>query len=314
MKKIFKQITGQGIIRKIDKENFTITAVVSDESIDRYNEVIRQSGWDLKAFKKHPVIVACHDYYNPLMQIGEAVKTQVVNKELLMDIKYYVGEGNLIADWAWQIASKKRASYSVGFYPKKSERVEKDEDSKEAQPDRIYLKQELLETSHVVVPANKNALQKDLHSEDMIIRSIAEAMKECILEDDVPESFRKTPDYEDMKECLAKGCQECDGSCNDEPDHDDLDKAIDDYIAKVNTEEGELTFSIDDLKFLHACKEAKDMTLDEINIAIKDMIGNIVTETVEQVKEKLLEMMDGVLESSDKLKEAKSNSQRNNGI
>jgi hypothetical protein len=304
MKKIYKQVTGEEIIKGIDKENHIISAVVSNESIDRYNEVIMSSGWDLKSFKKHPVLVSSHDYYDLRKQSGEAKSIKVTGKELVAEFQYYVDKGNPEADWGWHLAERKRASFSVGFIPKKSERVEKDEDSKEAQPDRIYKKQELLEVSHVVLPANKEALQNGLHSDDMIKRSIAEAMRDCILADDVPEYFRGTPEYEDIKDCLAKGCTECDGTCNEEPE-DELDKAINNYIAKVKTKEGELIFGIQDLKFLHACREAKDMTLDEVNITIKNMIENITTEATEQIKEKVLGMLDDVIESNYQFKQAK---------
>jgi hypothetical protein len=295
MKKVFKQVTGDEIIKSIDKENHIVSAVVSNESIDRYNEVVQSSGWDLKPYKKHPVLVSSHDYYDLRKQIGEAKSIKVVGKELIAEFQYYVDQGNDEADWGWKLAERKRASFSVGFIPKKSERVEKDEDSKEAQPDRIYKRQELLEVSHVVVPANKEALQNGLHSKDMIIRSIAEAMRDCIMEDDVPESFRGTPDYDDIKKCLEKGCIECDGSCTDEPE--DVDVMV--------LESQGIKMMLSDVKFLHACREAKDMTLDEINVAIKNMIQNITTEATEQIKSKVLEMLDGVLESSKELKKAK---------
>ena len=48
-----------------------IHAVVSTENKDRDGDIIRQAGWDLSHFEKHPVLLTSHDYRSLLSQIGE---------------------------------------------------------------------------------------------------------------------------------------------------------------------------------------------------------------------------------------------------
>ena len=36
--------------------------VASDESVDRYGDIIRASGWQLDNFRKNPVLLFAHDF------------------------------------------------------------------------------------------------------------------------------------------------------------------------------------------------------------------------------------------------------------
>ena len=70
--------------------------------------------------------------------------------------KYYVNQGNEEADWAFNIASKGMAAYSVGFIPYDfTQSKTKDETA----PQILYTDCELLEISQVVVPCNRDAIQ-----------------------------------------------------------------------------------------------------------------------------------------------------------
>jgi hypothetical protein len=224
----------------------------------------------------------------------------VQDKELQGKAQYYAGEGNQLADWAWKLAEKKKASYSVGFRPIKSDRIEKDPENKEPQPSRIFKKQELIEISHVIIPANKNSLQKGMLSENMIIKNIAESIWGMILEDDVPSSYRFTEDFEEVKKCIDKGCTSCDGSCVDP------DKTM---LMSFNGK----NFSLADLNFLHALKESQaidqNIVISELieaiktgtNEEIKNMIKNVTTELDTQIRD----MLKGILNNNTELKKAK---------
>lgn len=151
-----------------------IEAAVSDETPDRGGDVIRQDGWDLENFQRHPVLLASHDYMHLRAQIGEWESMEVRGKRLVGVARYYIGEGNADADWGFNLAAKGRAAYSVGFMNLESK--ERDGGGLE------FLRQELLEVSHVTIPANANALQLMMksHLDPTISALIEEQLAETV--------------------------------------------------------------------------------------------------------------------------------------
>lgn len=189
--------TFAGKIRSVNEKDYTVEALVSDESIDRYREVIKVDAWKkgLQHYKKHPVLLSSHKYDDLRKQIGEAVKIRTTDEGLVAVFKYYVGEGNEEADWAFRLAQKGRAAYSVGFIPLKWEDLPED-GKKGEQPRRIYTEVELLEISQVLVPANRNALQRALQEGEPEEAWVAEAIEEDELEDAETKGaipYKKTP-------------------------------------------------------------------------------------------------------------------------
>lgn len=163
-----------GKIRSVDSTNFTVECVMSDETLDRYDEVIEVNAYrnTLNKFKKHPVLLSSHKHGGDLRaQIGEWKKIWIEGKQLIGLAKYYVGEGNGEADWGFKLAEKGIAAYSVGFIPIKAETLdwEKYEEAKKKGKKvarRIYKEVELIETSQVLIPANPAALQRSIDEED----------------------------------------------------------------------------------------------------------------------------------------------------
>jgi len=168
MDKITKTFVSE--IKSIDEKNFIVDAVISDETIDRYGEVISIDAWKkrLKRYKEHAVLLSSHRYDKLTNQIGEATKVFTEDGKLVAKFKYYVGEGNEEADWGWKLASKfGKAAYSVGFLPYDYEEEDWDEDTKKGKKARrTYTDVELVEVSQVLVPANPSALQKSLEDEE----------------------------------------------------------------------------------------------------------------------------------------------------
>ena len=170
-------------IRSINEKDFSLEAVVSDETVDRYGEVIRVDAWKkrLGNYKSHPVLVTSHNYGKLTNQIGYAEKVSVKDGELVCKFKYFVGEGNEEADWGWKLASKfGQAAYSVGFLPFDYERAE-EKDYEEAKmgkkPFLTYTDVELLEVSQVLVPANPSALAKGMENEeDLVVKEYSESV------------------------------------------------------------------------------------------------------------------------------------------
>lgn len=156
MDKMYKTFRPE--IKAVDTEDGSIDMLIpmSTASIDRDGESIDPAGWkkSLPAFRKRPVLLSSHDYGDLRKQIGEFTTIKVADGGLVAKPRYYINEGNEEADWAFKLASKGMAAYSVGFIPTKW--VDGDG---EKGASRTYTEQELLEISHVVVPSNRDAIQ-----------------------------------------------------------------------------------------------------------------------------------------------------------
>ena len=156
MEKVFK-VLSEFTSKEINKDNFTVKVKVSDNSVDRSGEVIDTSAWKetIPVFMKHPVLLSSHNIYSTLKnQIGEIKGLETNRDGLWAELKYYVGKGNEEADWAWFLVEQGIAAYSVGFIPQEVE-----DNPEDKNVNRKYLKNELIEVSQVLIPANPNAIQ-----------------------------------------------------------------------------------------------------------------------------------------------------------
>lgn len=164
-------------IRGVDSETGVIDMMipVSTASEDRDGEIIELGAWKktLKPFKKRPILVASHDYGDLRSQIGEFVKLEVGADGFLASPKYYIGQGNEQADWAFKLAGWKVAAFSVGFKPLDWENDEIEIDGHK-RTRRRYTNVELYEISQVVVPSNRDAIQA------MIAKGIADPVAKAI--------------------------------------------------------------------------------------------------------------------------------------
>jgi HK97 family phage prohead protease len=155
MNKIFKLF--KGVVKSINEKDFTVDVVVSTASVDRDKEKINTEAFKkrLKFYKDHPVLLSSHRYDDLRKQIGEAANIKVTDEGLEAKFKYYVGEGNPEADWAWVLAQKGIAGFSIGFMPFEYE----DKDLEKDGYRREYTDIELVEISQVLVPSNREAVQ-----------------------------------------------------------------------------------------------------------------------------------------------------------
>lgn len=123
----------------------------SDNTLDRYGEVIEPAGWQLENFKANPVIPDCHDYSSITRILGRAVSVSVTDGKLLNRVEFCTD--NPLGLLAWKMAKGGFIkSQSVGFIP-----IEWKNGVGNTEPERTFTKQELLEISLVVVPANPGA-------------------------------------------------------------------------------------------------------------------------------------------------------------
>jgi len=125
--------------------------IASDETVDRYNEVIRLDGWQLDNFRRNPVVMDSHDYSSIGKILGNSPLIDVREGKLINRVRFAVE--NPLGNLAYKMAKGGFIkSESVGFIP-----VAWQSGKNADEPDRIYTKQELIEISLVAVPANPGA-------------------------------------------------------------------------------------------------------------------------------------------------------------
>ena len=128
--------------------------IMSDETVDRMDEVIAADGWDMVDFKKNPIALFGHRSDFP---IGKWVNVTVKGKQLRGTLEMAPeGTSERIDEIRRLIKAGILKAVSVGFRPKQKEPL-----GDKADPfwgPFKYLKQELMECSLVSVPANPNAL------------------------------------------------------------------------------------------------------------------------------------------------------------
>lgn len=174
--------------RVLDAKAGIVEYVASDESVDSYREVIRLSGWRFDRFQKNAPFVDSHDYGTIAKLLGNVIDFRVVARRLVETVKWAIDAGlpeDHLTNIGWRMT---QAGYlkavSVGFVPERL--VTKwDQDPtgfngqlKELGLDVtsnvrvVYLEQQQLELSSVIIGANPNALQ-----------NVAKAFKAGVIDD-----------------------------------------------------------------------------------------------------------------------------------
>jgi HK97 family phage prohead protease len=127
--------------------------VSSDETLDRYSEIISASGWDLANYQRNPVFQNAHQYGDVIFTLGKALVTEVQGGQLRQRIQFAT-DINPMARIAYGLyRGKFLNAVSVGFVP-----IRWENGTDKTSYRRKYLEQELLEVSAVGIPANPNAL------------------------------------------------------------------------------------------------------------------------------------------------------------
>jgi HK97 family phage prohead protease len=131
----------------------------SDQTLDRYQEIISVAGWRLENYRKNPVVQNAHRYWDIADTVGKSLITEIRGDHLFQRVQFAVDE-NPVARLAYGLYKGGFLNaVSVGFIPLRWENG-----SPEAGYRRKYLEQELLEVSAVSIPANPNALTSGLRA------------------------------------------------------------------------------------------------------------------------------------------------------
>jgi HK97 family phage prohead protease len=140
-------------IEQLDEKTKTFIAIASTEDEDRDKDIIRQDGWNLKNFKKNPMIPWSHNYWG--VPIARSLRTWVDHESKRLLFKPQFDEND---EESLKIFNKYKngflTSFSVGF--RGIEFAFRDEEDKWGGGTE-FTKQELLEISGVTIPANPNA-------------------------------------------------------------------------------------------------------------------------------------------------------------
>lgn len=127
----------------IDEAKYQATFVISDESVDRQGEIIKQDGWKFENYLNNPVVLFGHDSYG--LPVGKTVDIYTEGEKTYAVIEF-AAEIYDKAKTIWEMVKGGiLRTVSVGFINEEYEGNE-------------LTKNELLEISIVPVPANPNAI------------------------------------------------------------------------------------------------------------------------------------------------------------
>ncbi len=160
-------------------EGGKLTAVASNATVDRDGEVILPSAFarHLDRYRANPVILAAHTHRSadgtPTI-IGSAGRVAIEADALVFEMSF--ARTPLAAQWQSLYEDGHAKAFSVGFIPIAGEWKEQAEGSV-----YVWTEVELLEISAVPVPANPEALARDLDDKDLE-RRIDERVRKVIRE------------------------------------------------------------------------------------------------------------------------------------
>lgn len=181
-KMLFKTFRAE--VKAYDDRLGTVDMVIpmSTASRDRDGEIIEPTAFKrtLKDFMRRPVLLSSHNYMDLRKQIGEFKSLKVTDAGLeAHGIKYYVGEGNEEADWAYKLAARGVAAFSVGFIPQEEEII--DPEKPEGYGNRKFTDVELLEISQVCIPSNRDAIQglRSKAAADPVVTALMDAAEKA---------------------------------------------------------------------------------------------------------------------------------------
>jgi hypothetical protein len=163
-REIFGQDFGM-VFKSVNLDNRTLRIVGSDETKDRFGDIVSINGWVLENYLKNPVFLWAHNYSSvPLGKTIKLIKRRDP-KRLEFLIKWPTSKGlHPFADMILELYAERIINASsVGFIPLTWEELPYDDESKNVwNKPRKFTKQELLELSGCPIPANPSALQDAL--------------------------------------------------------------------------------------------------------------------------------------------------------
>lgn len=158
---------------------------ISTEAIDRDNDTISLNGWDLKNYKKNPIVLWGHCAYDP--PIGRTVEIAISDGALQAVVEFVPANMPIIgaqAEMVWRMCDEGFLSAcSVGFRPIDFAIAKDRMTEDDWYPPVDFTKQELMEWSICTIPSNPEAI---IRPDDEQQRSFA-APEDAQLAELIPE-------------------------------------------------------------------------------------------------------------------------------
>ena len=143
-------VLAKDILAKLSADKPDFRVIASTEDVDRDGEIIKIDAWEIDNYKKNPIILCCHKYFDISDVMGKATKIEVQGKKLI--IEWVFAKSNPKAQLLKGLYDEGIIkTVSVGFIPLERQ-------------GNVITKAELLELSFVPVPANPNALADEIKS------------------------------------------------------------------------------------------------------------------------------------------------------
>jgi len=145
-----------------DEEDEVYTMVMSDDKEDRHGDFVMQN-FDLKFFKKNPVLIDSHNYSSITHIIGKVNNARVEDNKLKGEVQFSKANPKGVLAQA-MVAEGTLSASSIGFIPKEFD-----------DKGRI-IQSELLELSMVAVPANPRSVMEKAVGEmvNEIVKAVVE--------------------------------------------------------------------------------------------------------------------------------------------
>lgn len=183
-----------------DKDSRKFRFTISTASVDRDGDTINPKGFDLKSFKKNPVVLFGHDSSRP--PVGRASDIKVEDGSVKATVEFMDNDIDT-SGFSDMIFRMIRGGFlkatSVGFLPKDFDISEDPDRNSGFFPGIDFNKQELLEFSIVPVPSNPEALI-DARAKGLNIGGLANYYKELLTNWD--DSDHVSGDHEGILACL----------------------------------------------------------------------------------------------------------------
>lgn len=168
----YREITMRADAKDLGDREFEFLA--SDETPDSYGDIVMLEGWDLRRYRKNPIVLFNHRSDTP---VGSSPKTAVDDtaKALICRVKLADEGTSDFIDTLYKLLKQRIVrAMSVGFRATKDVEIRRDRDGNFI--GLIFNGQELLENSIVSIPANPNSLSlaKSWGAKDSTLRRIVE--------------------------------------------------------------------------------------------------------------------------------------------
>jgi HK97 family phage prohead protease len=221
------------VTRKATRSKQKISFVASTDRADRYGDVINQSGWNLDAYRRNPILLLNHNAN--ALPIGRG-EVEVKDGQLLIDVFFDKDD-----ELAQRVERKARNGFlnavSVGFNPiEQVSRAELPKDHPayvERGGGNYFNKSELLEVSIVTIPANSEATTMSAKNIDRLsIRDLVVEELKHILEVEQMEDGK-------YRIVFAGGEHEMEEDMKEESYHDEEESSEDDKDKKAMKEDEE---------------------------------------------------------------------------